>query len=278
MQRLILLLTFVACSRAWDLFGGPSWDGLAVTWGPNPFSSVYFDQLPRTESAAQSDGWTKVSDCSENSFFRGKQYMKNNDAAAVVLFDKNGYIAGIQVGVPVSMNWPTPSMKYKSNFNYDSANNLMVQTAYFVPPRDICSVGRSQSQYDSEGTGSNLYLQQGPNPVTDSVLVPRLEAEIGNTNWVKGNCFYTMGQHYWYELRDDMSLDDFYPAFLLYNSGELNGFGWAMDTNLVSPRFEHPKPNVFDKFMKRVPTVLQTVDQLSTLHIYMDDYPLLNHC
>jgi len=277
MQRVVLLLAFVASSQAF-LFGGPSWDGLAVTWGPNPFSSSYFNQLPRTESAAQSEGWIKVSECSENSFFRGKQYMKNNDPAAIVLFDKNGFIAGIQVGVPVAKNWPTSGMKYKNNFNFDSANKLMIQTAYFVPPRDICSGGRTSDEYSNEGTGSNLYLQQGPDPVANSVMVPRLESEIGTTTWTKGNCFYTMGQHYWYELRDDMSLDEFYPAFLLYNGGELNGFGWAMNVNMDSPRLEHPTPSVFDMFMARVPVVLQTVDQLSTIHIWMDDKPLLNVC
>ncbi|XP_064630711.1 uncharacterized protein LOC135489330 [Lineus longissimus] len=279
MQRLLVLLALVGCSQAFfDLWGGPSWDGLAVTWGPNPLSSVYFSQLPRTESDAQSSGWTKVSDCSETGFFRGKQYMKDNDPSAIVLFGKNGYIAGLQTGVPAAKNWPTPSMKFKSNFNYDAANNLMVQTAYFVPPRDICSAGRSSDQYSNEGTGTNLYLQQGPDPVANSVMIPKMEKDIGNTMWTKGNCFVTMGQHYWYDLRDDMPLDEFYPAFLLYNAGELNAFGWAMNVNLDSPRYEHPTPSVFDKFMARVPTVLQTVDQLSTMHIYMDDYPLLNIC
>lgn len=35
----------------------------------------------------------------ENPRFRGNRYMKDNDTAVILLFDKNGYIAGIQAGV-----------------------------------------------------------------------------------------------------------------------------------------------------------------------------------
>ena len=39
----------------------------------------------------------------------------------------------------------------------------------------------------------------------------------------------------------DMSCDEFFPVFLLYNkSGNLNAFGWALQADLSSPRFEHP--------------------------------------
>jgi hypothetical protein len=39
-------------------------------------------------------------------------------------------------------------MKFKNNFNLDSANNLMIQTAYFVPPRkyvDVTSLVSTQA-------------------------------------------------------------------------------------------------------------------------------------
>jgi hypothetical protein len=41
-----------------------------------------------------------------------------------------------------------------------------------------------------------------------------------------------------------MKCEEFSPGFLLYNDvdGEsvLNGFGWAMQADLPSPRLEHP--------------------------------------
>ena len=37
-----------------------------------------------------------------------------------------------------------------------------------------------------------------------------------------------------------MSCDDFFPAFLLYNGGKLNAFGWATLGYFESDRYEHP--------------------------------------
>ncbi len=52
------------------------------------------------------------------------------------------------------------------------------------------------------------------------------------------------GQHYWYNVRKDMSCDEFYPMFLMYNNGKLNAFGWAFKGDFKSNRFEHPKASV----------------------------------
>jgi hypothetical protein len=49
-----------------------------------------------------------------------------------------------------------------------------------------------------------------------------------------------LGVHYWYNTRKDMSCDEFYPVFLLYNGGQLNAFGWAFQAHMTSPHMEHP--------------------------------------
>ena len=55
------------------------------------------------------------------------------------------------------------------------------------------------------------------------------------------------GVHYWYNTSQDMSCNDFYPMFLLYNDGVLNAFGWAFGMNLESSeRFEHPPESSYD--------------------------------
>ena len=48
------------------------------------------------------------------------------------------------------------------------------------------------------------------------------------------------GQHYWYDVSKKMDCQDFFPVFLLYNDGLLNGFGWATSGNLESKYVEHP--------------------------------------
>lgn len=52
--------------------------------------------------------------------------------------------------------------------------------------------------------------------------------------------FFYLGVHYWYDLHEDMSCDNFFPVFLLYNRNKLNGFGWGIPLRETSPRFEHP--------------------------------------
>ncbi|XP_064630529.1 uncharacterized protein LOC135489214 [Lineus longissimus] len=285
MYKLVFLLAVVGCGQAF-FFGGPAWDGLAVTWGPNPFNGNYFDQMPRTEKDAKKKGWTKISGCDEvlsessgdgSPVFLGNRYVKGNDPAVMLLYDKNGYIAGIQQGIPKSENYPTADETYGKVFQFDPEKNLMVQTAYFVPPQTICSEGRTSEQYDKDGTGSNLYLQEGPDPVADSTMIPREEKDIG-AKWTKGKCFFTMGQHYWYDTSLEMSCDDFYPAFLLYNKGKLNGFGWALNHELKSFRYERPPNNELDKFFQVVPKCLYNTGARSTMHIYMDNHPMVNFC
>ena len=41
----------------------------------------------------------------KGSYFNGNRYTKNGDQAAMLLFDKNGYIAGIQAGVSHLKIW-----------------------------------------------------------------------------------------------------------------------------------------------------------------------------
>ena len=38
----------------------------------------------------------------------------------------------------------------------------------------------------------------------------------------------------------DMPCEDAFPMFLLYNNGKLNSFGWAFQTLLNEPIYEHP--------------------------------------
>ncbi|XP_013401824.1 uncharacterized protein LOC106167568 [Lingula anatina] len=142
----------------------------------------------------------------------------------------------------------------------------------------ICSTGRTEAEFNQQGTGTGLYIQTGPNPASDYITIPLKESEVQGTKWTLGKCFYGMGVHYWYNLSEDMSCNDFAPIFLLYNKGKLNAFGWAFQGNYPSTRYEHPSQNTFGLFMKAVPKCLKTVGTISTLHIYLTRTPALNFC
>ena len=48
--------------------------------------------------------------------------------------------------------------------------------------------------FEAQGTGTNLYIQNGADPVADSLLIPMQESDLKDTKWTKGKCFPTMGE------------------------------------------------------------------------------------
>jgi len=259
-----------------DSFRSEKWDGLKVTWGPNPLSSSYFVSMPRTASDAVSKGFKKIDDCNANGNYRGARYIKDNDFALVLLYDVNGYIAGIQTALPDNIDNGYPKSVLRPPFVQDGDKFLL--TAYFIDPSVICTTGRSKAEFDRDGTGTNLYIQNGTVAEKDSILVPFQEQNIQNTKWTKGKCFVSMGQHYWYDLSDDMSCDRFFPVFLLYNGGELNGFGWALGADLTSKHYEHPPASLYSLFMVSPPKCLAAQGTMSTMHIYLTSSVALDLC
>eukprot|EP00105_Crassostrea_gigas_P014839 XP_011431649.1 PREDICTED: uncharacterized protein LOC105331236 [Crassostrea gigas] len=267
----VILIVNITICHGW-LLGSKShpWDGLKVTWGINPFSSSSFVNMPRTESEAKSSGFTMISGCGHANFL-GKRYMKNNDPAVILIYDVNGYIAGIQAGLPTTLSNGYPPANLKNHPLVQDGDKFYM-TAYFVSPDSICTHGRTAGQFSSQGTGTDLYIQNSTDPMA-SIRIPHQESAIGSTAWVKGHCFPAMGVHYWYAATLDMSCDNFFPVFLLYNGGVLNAFGWAFQADLSSSRFEHPTTSSFAAFMNPVPQCLYNAGKLSTLHIYLNGNP-----
>lgn len=74
-----------------------AWNDLKVTWGINPFSPDHFVSMPRTETDARAQGWTKEKSCPE---VNGNRYMFMGDRSTLLIFNANGDIAGISSALP----------------------------------------------------------------------------------------------------------------------------------------------------------------------------------
>jgi len=285
MKAVLVLALAVASTQA--LFGGSNgkWDGLEVTWGINPFSSINFATLPRTTQEAASSGFTPFpggAQCMSGSQgqFAGYRYWVNNDPAVILLFDVNGYIAGIQTAIDTTAVDFKPTTQLAGH-PFIQDGNYLVLTAYFVDPSVICTTGRSADDYNNQGSGNALYFQNGTNPMKNSINIPLLEGGMGSTQWSQGKCFWTMGLHYWYNVRTDMTCDEFFPFFVLYNGGRVNGFGFAINTMLTSTRYEHPTPTDAKQFIAPYPDCFQTdptFAKLSTMHVYLSSSPHTDFC
>jgi len=275
MRSLIVFIAILGGCSGYlgGLIDNTVWGTLQARWDFLP-SRAFFNQ-PLTTAKAVSDGFTKISDCDASSAFRGQRYVKNNDRSLILLYDVNGYIAGLQTALPKNLPNGYPSKLLQPPFVEEG--DTWVVTAYFTDPAKICSTGRTPSEFAAEAVGTNLYIQNSTKP-DESVEIPRSQNDIGSTQFVEGECFKSMGQHYWYRIYDDMSCDSIFPFFLLYNDGQLNGFGFAFTANLTAPIYEHPTYDVLPKFMKSVPKCLANVPVISTLHVYLTGYVALNWC
>jgi charged multivesicular body protein 7 len=274
MKAVIFSLLFAATQA--NLFDfSLDWNALRVSWYVNPLSPWGFDRLPRTleENAGE---FTLLDDqcATAGAKFVGQRYWYKEDPAVILLFDKNGVIAGIQTAAPKTQFTPYPSLqKY-----YLDDGDYWTLTAYFVDPSTVCTQGRTADDLKTQGTGNGLWLQFGPNPTTDSVNIPVNEDDIKQSKWGFGKCFYTMGQHYWYNVSQSMDCGDFVPNCLLYNKGKLTGFCFAKNAVLESDRYDNPAPtnNVVKKFLNPVPDCFfkdQSYEKLSTVHVYFTDKP-----
>ena len=84
------------------------------------------------------------------------------DPEMVLIFDVNGFIAGMHS--VVAKKFVSAGFDFGASKWYRSVDALdaWVTTAYFVDPAIICQGGRSQAEFDMEGTGNRVWFQNGP--------------------------------------------------------------------------------------------------------------------
>ncbi|XP_059159843.1 uncharacterized protein LOC131943653 [Physella acuta] len=273
--ELLILASVLPCSNHSHVAAAQKWDGLKVTWGPT-LDPPFFDSMPRTESEAKRMGFKKIGSCNPQAKWRGSRYVKDDDYAVTLLYDVAGHIAGIQTSVPKHLPNGFPWKEIQPPFIEDGRR--FVSTVYFVNPAIICKRGRSRAQFQNEGTGTVLYIQNSSVP-EDSVRVPDREVDIQGTEWTKGMCFpRRMGQHYSYRTSLNMKCEELFPMCVIYNKGQLNAFGWALQNDLPSPRYEHPVQATFALFMNPVPKCLYSAGTLSIFHVFMTSDVSANTC
>jgi charged multivesicular body protein 7 len=236
--------------------------------------------MPRDINKDNMEGFRLKDDyCSVDGPWKGLRYWKDKDPAVILIYDVNGYIAGLSTSVPKSQYTPPEKQQGKA---YIDDGDYWTITAYFVDPATICT-GRSAAQYKDQGTGTQLYLQLTTNPLESTPITTRQrDHDSENNKWTKMKCFPAMGRHYWYNISKKMSCDDFVPYFLLYSRGYLRGFGFNIlaDIKQKGKRYE-PVPHRATKlFFKVVPDCFAklNVKQTTSLHVYLHNVPQFNLC
>merc|ERR1711997_1449011 len=143
-NMLLEKVTFVIALVIASTQAEQTWYNLKTTWGPTPLQG--FNDQPRTVEEANNAGWVQVSnDCSEVASFPGNLMAPSGENPEMVFisdvfsFDASKWYRSISV----------------------LGEDAFVTTAYFVDPAIICQGGRSQEQFDMEGTGNRVWFQNG---------------------------------------------------------------------------------------------------------------------
>lgn len=272
---LVCLVCFIGCALAGHgrrQAGGLKWNQLSIRW------PSYHEMPLFLEDAKE---WKELSDdCQSNGPFVGRRFARMKDGdfdrGLILIFDHLGQVSGVQIAFPKSYQVPK---SFQSMFI--ESGSFLYLTAYFIEPTKMCSNGRKRASI-GDGLRIQLTPQNLGKPLT-YMAAPLTEEKTTGTGWVKGKCFYSMGQHYWYKISTDMSSEDFFPVFLLYNKGKLNGWGWATLGDLKNDLVEHPSSSVLTYFFQPEshPKCLDTESTkrgITTQHVYLQSWPKWNFC
>jgi len=281
MRILLLAIFFVSVAS-----GSQNWYYLKLPFSINPLFGFY-DQ-PRTVDEAIEAGWTPVddtADCKNSNGGKtwGYRYAPPGEyKEMLMIYDVNGFIAGMQSIVPKEDTLDdkyygfSTSVMYNLDFVYGMEAYLT--TAYFVDPNIICDGGRSQEDFDRDGTGNVLMFQNGPTPEY-LYAAPLTAAEAEGTEWYKHYCFINMGDH-WFQLDYDVDqpCNEGFPAQLIFDhqgDNPLVGFVWQHIAGIKGDRWEHLSKGAVDAIVNTPPScIYPLIDTpgIRTQHVYLKDY------
>ena len=235
-----------------------------------------FNSMPRTVQDAVNRGWKRDVGCTEG--FNGNRFILNDDREVILIYDSNGLIAGMATSTRKGNKPEFPSKRLEPYL--DDEGDYWTFSTYFTDPKKVCQKS-SIGTWLWDGTGDRLVFASKKT----SLEIPLKENELNKTFWTQGMCVKSMGMHYWLNLDGpfgkDSKRDSAFPAFLLYNNGKLNAFGWIWYTYTKSPKIEKVRPAILGGFIRNPPDWMFDPEQaatpfLSSLHIYLDSAPLSN--
>jgi len=254
------------------------WPALKTTF------KKYNDQ-PRTSSEAKAAGWKLLSSCEGK--FLGHRYANPADSSIVLIYDKAGYIAGTQSVVPLEQVRSSGLDYYnKPAYQLDrllDQKEAYFTTLYFVDPDLICAGGRSQEDWESQGTGDRLVMQVGDTPdKLQNIPITSKKADMEVGVWYRHLCFPGMGEHYsQFNYKANQDCSSILPLQILFSKGVINGFMWGHTVDLPGDQWEHPDTETLTKIIDRPPSCLEEIvvnPGLSTMHHYFHNDPQLTSC
>lgn len=250
-------------SRNADPMFSPRWNKLTVTW-------LRWEPLPLTVNDAVKKGWRLQDDYQEIPYFSGNRYVRRGDKTVMLLFDEDNRVLGLQTGIPKS------NVEFKP-LPWIKENDSFILTAYFRQPR---TSKEYLSPSPSKNIGDQLLILNSSTSTEKLIQIPTKESELVGSAWTEGQCFYTMGKLYWYDLSNVSDCNSLLPVFLIYTNKVLNGFGWILPYKIDNARFVHVSQLSFSYLFRNdtIPNCFWNTSHLSLMHVFLDSNPVMNLC
>ncbi|CAH2045905.1 unnamed protein product, partial [Iphiclides podalirius] len=216
-----------------SLVCGIQYDGLRVKfgWSDALVDKEYFFSIPRTASDAEAQGWRRT-ERPPGPLPELRMYCSTGRNVCP-LYDTAGFIAGMQIAIPVEgfeyppiVNPEKKLVKWTARASDgEPEKEFWTATQFFVSEESL-----------KAGAGPTIEngatLQDGgvwvPGPDGRLMRVPSTEGELNTTSWKKQNCIPNMGTHYHYNMTPDLKCEDLLPWFALTTQAYLVGSGFQV--------------------------------------------------
>ncbi|KAF6201130.1 hypothetical protein GE061_005577 [Apolygus lucorum] len=284
MKYLIVLLFGAVCIHENNALFGIKCPrkSLKAKYSLAPWAGYY--DIPKTSDDDLMADYVQIDEETAKLDVPGTMWCRPEDPRVCLIMDTKGQNVGMQIsfldqdteGV-VGYDYSAVNTYTRTNIFNVSANSMRV---YFTNPKNLTSEGRAASDETVDGVWTTL---KG-----ELVELPKTDPKVTRSgNFYRQSCFPQMGQHYFYDMYDNMTdCSQHVPFFGIYHNGENVGFGianygkastaengrdWYETVPLLGVKMIMPhRPQCVDD--------LVTKNGLYSLHVYFVEFPYLIGC
>ena len=187
----ISLLTFAFIVNEAQVIGDTAWDTIITTAFNN-------QPAPINETQAIAEGWELLFGCDDSDEAPGNVYSYNGDLATMPIYNADGNIAGIIIGIDdpgASQHGKAPWVKYTLP-NNDSDIFYGIE-GIFRDPTTICTPNST----GDIAYGDRLWFANGSHSEYNKIPLNESYCALDNQGWDEGGCkdgIFRMGVHYWH--------------------------------------------------------------------------------
>lgn len=251
----------------------------------NPTPNSFFD-LPLTASLALEQGYVQPEETKDETLLQ--TLCLPDDERVCLLYDVQGTIAGEQISITKEVDNLEGMKVHPLDKGFKEitlfGRQVYAIRIFFVDQKTIENGGRVNTNTSLQSLWLTIKNQLTEIPMKESELLEKVPG------YVKQNCFFRMGQHYFFNATETMQPDSYESYFILFDQdGNLSGLGLVMFGRKADstprdgqrPWFEDLVSQAVKMISPNTPDwVLKTIDEYGVYshHMYFTAEPWKIQC